>query len=252
MDYANNPDLWRQINSANIVPRLENAGLLGGGRYVDVDDKKIHKIPAIEVDANWIYVNPNPELLCMEYHAIVRGFRFIPTKCLDCYKVVVMPRSFHELVLLYELELEMVRENPRCWCKLGTEERTYVPRDYGGYFYNRGLESGKTRYKTVRQAVSEKISPDVDVILKRYCTEFEMQFGPSDKYEQPKGAKEIEKYFWQNIDVMTGARTQPEFICHHTIQKWMDFAWGRGDKTVMLYNGGKPLVPPPVTYQGKE
>ena len=248
MQYFQNPNLYRELNAWNMIPRMDAGGMLGHGRYVDVETKKLHKFPAIDVDPNWIYTNPNPDLLCMEYHAIVKGFGFIPKKCLDCYKVVVTPRSFHELMLLYELELEMVEENPRCWCKCGTEERPFVPRNYGGYFYTRGIDGGRARYKTVREKVSEKINPKVSVILKRYCTEFELRFGESDKYQQPEGAKEIEDYFWQNVDIMTGARKQPEFVIQHTIQNWMEFAWARGDMTVVLYNNNQPLFPPPVTY----
>lgn len=248
MKYAHNPNLYQEISAWNLVPRLEAAGLLGAGRYVDVDDRKLHKFPAIDIDPNWIYVNPNPDLLCMEYQAIVKGFGFIPQKCLSCWKIVVMPRSFHELMLLYDLEMKMVEDNPRCWCKCGIEVREFVPRNYGGYFYTQGFESGKTRYKTVRREVDEHISPDVQVILKRYCTEFELRFGPSDRYKQPEGSKDIEKYFWENTDIQTGARTQPKFIREHTIGNWMVFAWGRGDKTVILYNNGEPLFPPSLTY----
>lgn len=247
-----NTNMYREVGAWNIVPRMEAGGLLGPGRYIDIDDKKLHKFPAIKTDPTWIYVNPNPKLYCMEYQAIVKGFGFIPSRCLECYKVVVMPRSFHELMQLYELEQVLVKENPKCWCKCGIEAREFVPRHYGGYFYNKGIEVGKSRYKTVRDAVSSAISPDVNVILKRYCTEFELSFGPSDQYVQPEGAQDIEKYFWENVEISTSSHTQPEFVRQNTIRRWMDFAWGRGDMTVKLYNNGEPLVRPSVTYHEGE
>lgn len=250
-EYAFNDSLYQQISFSNLIPKMEAGGLLGPGRWVEVDDKKLHKFPAIDIDPGWIYVNPNPDLFCMEYQAIVKGFGFIPKTCRNCYKVVVMPRSFHELMQLYELEVKMAEENPRCWCKCGIEQRQFVPRNYGGYFYTQGLEVGKSRWQTVKDAVSSAISPDVNVILKRYCTEFELRFGPSDKYQPPPYADSLEDELWANIDKVVGAQKQPKFIRDHAVHNWMDFAWGRGDMTVKLYNNNKPLVPPYVTYHGK-
>jgi len=161
----------------------------------------------------------------------------------------VVPRSFHELMLLLELEEKMVHKNPRCWCKCGTEARDFVPRNYGGYFYTKGKEQGLVRLKTVREEVAEHISPEIRVILKRYCTEFELRFGPSDTYKPPVHARDTEKKFWENVDITIGARRQPQIIIDNVIQSWMIFATGRGDKTVELYNGGKPIFIPSLTYE---
>lgn len=252
--YANNPNLYQELNARNIIPRMEEVGLVSvPGRHISPEDGKIHKNRAIDTGGGWIYVNPNPEMLCMEYQLLVKAFGFIPQRCLECYKVVVMPRSFHELMLLLELEENVSRENSKVWCKCGIEQRDFVPRNYGGYFYCKGLEVGKSRYKTVRKLIDENISPGTNVILKRYCTEFELMFGPSDRYQQPEGAKETEKRYWDNADVAASALKQPPWVRDNVIQNWMMFAWGRGDKTVTFYNDGKPLFSPYVTYhEGKE
>ena len=251
--YSFRTDLYREVSHENLIPKMQSAGLLNN-RYVDIETKRLHKVAAIKSEPYWVYINPNPDLLCTEYRAIVKGFGFIPKTCCNCYKIVVQPRSFHELMQLYDLQEEMAKENPKCWCKCGIEEREFVPRHYGGYFYTQGLEVGKSRYKTVRAKVDKHISKDTPVILKRYCTEFELQFGPSDRYEQPPGADEVEKQIWETIEIVSGGVKQPQFIINNTIQTWMVFAWGRGDKTVMLYNNGAPLFTPSVTYheEGKE
>jgi len=156
-------------------------------------------------------------------------------------------------MLLLDLEEEVIKENPNFWCKCGIEKRDFVPRNYGGYFYCNGLEVGRQRYKTVRKLIDDHISPDIKVILKRFCTEFEMMFGPSDQYKQPEGAKEIEASIWAATELDTVSFIQPQWVRNHVIQTWMMFAYGRGDKTVELYNNGKPFFPPYVTYhQGKE
>jgi hypothetical protein len=178
------------------------------------------------------------------------GFGFIPEMCLDCWKIVVSPRSFHELMQLYDLQKKMSEEDPECFCKCGVEPRKFVPRSYGGSFYARNEKDGQALCRQVRKKVSESLSPKVSVVLKRYCTEFELKYGRSDKYKRPERADEIEKYFWENVSAEKGAIKQPEFIIQNVIQDWMIFAWDRGDMTVMLYNNGEPLFPPSVTYHG--
>ena len=252
MQYVNNPNLYAEIMGGNLVPKMQAGGLFGAGRYIDIDDKKLCKFPAIDPDPTWVYTNPNPGVPCLELKAIEKGFGFIPNKCLDCWKTVVAPRSFHELMQLLDLQEKMMKFDPKCWCKCGIEPRDYVPRNYGGYFYSRNKEDGQKRYKMVRGAVSKEISPDVSVHLKRYCTEFELRLGPSDKYVRPPGADELEEDFWKVVNAEKGALRQPDFIIRNVIQSWMVFAWGRGDMTVMLYNNGEPLFRPSVTYHKGE
>lgn len=241
-------NLWSELNNDSFISRLESGGFLGPGRYIDIDDKKVHKIPAIDPNVPWIYTNPDPKRYCMEYQAMEKCFNFIPKHCYACWKVVAGPRSFHELMCVYELQKEMVKENERCWCKCGVEEREFVPRNYGAYWYLPSLEVGRERFKTVRKLVSEKISPDVSVVLKRGCTEFELKHGRSDKYKYLPEHAAIEKKFWENIHLQSGAVRQPKSVRDHVKLRWMLFAWGRGDKTVMAYNKGLPLYQPSLTY----
>jgi hypothetical protein len=246
--YANNPNLYTDLYRSDLIPGMESGGILGTGRYIDVHDHKIHKFPAIDTNRPWIYVNPNPDMHCYEFQMIVKGFGFIPRRCLECWKVVVMPRSFHELMLLLDLQEKVIKDNPQFWCKCGIEERWFVPRHYGGYFYCLGENVGIVRYHTVRKLVNENISPDTNVILKRYCTEFELGLGPSDKYKRPDWADEKEKDIWDCINIESTSWKQPKLVKDHTIFNWMQFAWSRGDRTVTLYNNGRDLVPPSVTY----
>lgn len=248
--YANNEQLYEQLNFRNLIPGMDKSGILGPGRYIDVKDKKVHKFPAIDTELPWIYVNTNPELFCMEYQMIVKGFGFIPRRCLECWKVVVKPRSFHELMLLLDFEEEISKQNPKFWCKCGVETRWFVDRNYGGYFYCRGKEVGLSRLKTITEMVHDKISPNIDVILKRYCTEFELSFGPSDQYKRPDFADDIEDRFWDSVNLEPSSQRQPDIVRDNIIYEWMKFAWGRGDRTVILYNNGRPLVPPSLTYGG--
>jgi hypothetical protein len=252
MKYLNNPNLFSEISAWNMVPSLKSGGLFGQGRYIDVDTGKISKFPAIDPEPYWVYTNPQPDVPCLELKAISDGFGFIAKACRDCWKIVVVPRSFHELIQLYELQLQMVEENSQCYCKCGVEPRVFIPWHYGGYFYARNKPDADKLFERVKNRVSESLSPDVVVYIKRGCTEFELKYGPSNTYKRPEGSDEIEKYFWENVNAEKGATKQPDFIVKNIIQGWMTFAWGRGDMTVKLYNNGKPLFPPCTTYKAWE
>jgi len=252
MKYLNNPNLFSEISAWNMIPSMQNGGLFGQGRYIDIDSGKVSKFPAMDASPMWLYTNPQPDIPCIELKAISDGFGFIAKMCRDCWKIVVVPKSFHQLMQLYDLQKKMVAEDSKCYCKCGTEPRKFIPWDYGGYFYARNVKDADNLKEYVKKRVSESLSPDVLVYRKLGCTEFEMKYGPSNTYKRPERADEIEKYFWENVNAEKGATKQPEFIIQNVIQGWMLFAWGRGDMTVKLYNNGEPLFRPCTTYKKGE
>jgi hypothetical protein len=202
-------------------------------------------------DKPWIYVNPAIGVGCSVYQAIVDHCKFIPSPCLACWKVVVKPNSLYELMRLYEFQREFSadRMGTGHFCKCGIETRPYVPQSYGGYFYCQSLEHGLHRYQQVRAAV-DKINPNIPVVLKRYCTEFELALGPSDKYQWVEGTEALEAAVFNAIDFDSIGKPclQPAFMVRHIIRKWIEFAWDRGDSTAIMFNDNQPLFPPVVTY----
>lgn len=199
----------------------------------------------------WIYVNPSPELKCRVFTVIVEKFNFIPSPCLGCWKVVVAPRTLHELMELLQFQREFTKGHmyKDRFCKCGIEDRNWVPRNYGGYFYTSSLEEGLERYEQVREGVDD-INFEIPVTLKRYCTEFEIKLGPSDKYEWAEGTERLEKYIFDSLDLTTLVDTplQPDFQVAHNLAEWIKFAWSRGDPTAEAFNDGQPLYTPAVTY----
>ena len=111
--------------------------------------------------------------------------KFIPTECLDCYKVVVRPESLDELYRLKDIQKQM--DFPS---KCGIEKRPEVDALYGGYWYCIGLEHGLEMLDTVNFGLS---GTNMKAFLKRGCTEFEADHGPSDKWTAKDGQEEIEK-----------------------------------------------------------
>lgn len=176
--------------------------------------------------------------------------QFIPEWCHECYKVVVRPRTLKELFTLEELQKKLNLPS-----KCGIEVRTYVPALYGGYFYNRGLEAGKACYKTVREAVNkcEGLGPEVEVYLKRACTEMERRYGDSSKWlEITDEQKRIEKMVYDMIAYSPNGQKQPSHFIAHVHRNWIEFAFRNGDKTYLEYTAGLPLEPPARTYHDEE
>jgi len=229
------------------------------GHWIDTETKKLTKLKHIDWGASWDHVNPDPERVrCGKFRMLFEARNIIPSFCLSCWKVCVTPRTLRELFDLRDIQIEMVEENPKCWCKCGIEMRDWTPgKIYGGYFYTNSYEVGIERWKTVRKNVSEKISPDVSVILKRYCTEFEINTGDSSKYLRPEGADAIEDMFWHILEMDTLGITQPEWALLETYQQWIQHGWRWGSeedrKQIEVdHNEGQPLYIIPRTYNPEE
>jgi hypothetical protein len=216
-----------------------------GGYYLSYEG--VYKRLAITVgtDTPWHHVNHLRTKKCGLDHSLKFGvFGYVPPRCLECWKVVVSPRTIKELFLLLDVQKGLERPS-----KCGIEIRHYTPRLYGGYFYNNSLEEGRHRYEEVRKAVDEHISPDVDVILKRACTEYEMALGPSPGWTMTRKQHDLDDRLETLIDTYApNNRGQtPECLAQvHT--HWIEWAWEHRDPTVDEYLGGMPLYPPCVTY----
>ncbi len=244
--------MLKSLVSLDAIERVGNR-LASEGWYIDCKTNMYSCAGRVfhSPDKPWIYVNPQPGAGCPVYQAIVDGCKFIPTPCLNCWKVVVAPNSLFELMQLYKLQIEFTadRMGTGRFCKCGTEIRPYTHRNYGGYFYCKSQEHGLHRYEQVRK-MADEINPNINVTLKRYCTEFELALGPSDKYEWVDGTADLEAAIFNAVDISSigDPLLQPDFLKGHIIRKWIEFAWDRGDPTALMFNDNDPLFPPSVTY----
>lgn len=251
--------------------------LLNEGFLIRPSDNKI--APSIRTKAAnvpWVYVRPDTSKNCSYWHHVVfETFDLFPVGCLNCWKVVVRPRNIKELFMLHEYQDNIYKGH----CKCGIEVREYVHGNYGGYFYNNSLREGLACYKKVRADISHYISPDIPVILKRACTEYELKYGDSSKWEEVlTSGKMINKdngdiitipnldetllkleFISMNIDlgeeeVNDAAEGcvmhQPGFVKVSVMISWIKHAYAIGDPVALEFNeGGKPLYTPSVQYQ---
>lgn len=189
----------------------------------------------------WVLFNPNYEMHeeCMYWFNLIEKLRiprneFIPIHCQNCYKVVARPESLEDV-----MELFGAMEKNTLYSKIGCEMRDSVPANWGAYFYNQSLEEGQICKTKVRTMVNKVLSPDHEVFLKRSCTENELPptgMGDSLYWKPFEGQEEIEKYLKDNVGVYLDSDTeQYEFHLKKTVQMWVAFARGRGDKTYKKY-----------------
>ena len=212
------------------------------------DDGVITRASRMSHNTPWIHIKQAPNRHCGLYQTYFQRFGFIHSTCQECWKVVVRPRTLIELHKL--LELQKVLDLPS---KCGIEKRDTVHGLYGGYFYNDSLKQGREIYKVVRSNVDLNISPEVPVILKRACTEFELEMGPSDEWEVSQDQKDLEYLLSDLIDYRPRHMPQPDHLKDSVFRSWIHWAYACGDKTYFEYTGS-PLFKPFVTYheEGKK
>lgn len=206
-----------------------------------------------EFNVPWVYTQYLYEARCGEYHRIYhQALNRIHSFCRSCWKVVIRPQNLEQLFDLYEFQRELAVP-----CKCGYEARETVSGLWGGYFYNRSKEEALLRYKQVRQW-ADTVDKDIPVIVKRYCTEFEigpLSLGPSDKLpEQTEAEANEEKQI--DVHIFRGGpqygTVQPDYLVAHVMRKWIHWAYQHGDKSYLKLTGGNPLFASPVTYHNKE
>ena len=237
---------------SDIISRVKQL-LINQGYFLRDSDGKISVTRHIAWDTPWHHVYSHPDLNCGLWHKIMfdeiamklPNGPFVPSMCQNCYKVVVRPKTLKQLFALLELQKRLNRP-----AKCGIETRMSVFGLYGGYFYNLGIDEGKSRYTEVRQAVNENkyLGPDVDVILKRGCTEYEHAVGPSDEWKITEEQKAIEQLVLRWFEADNTQYKQSDAAIAYVHRKWIEHAWSWGDETVLEFTGGKPLYTPYITY----
>jgi hypothetical protein len=212
------------------------------------DGKFVPRNVAAAYEVPWVYVKTVPDSRCDVYQVVFhQTLKHIHSFCRECYKVVVRPRTLAELFDLYELQKEM--DVPS---KCGLEHRDTTHGLYGGYFYCRGLEQGQRRYEQVKEAVNKQISKGVPVLLKRYCTEYEIgpdAMGPSNEtpdatFEEMEMERQIESLF-PRVGFLT---PQSEHQIAYVMRRWIHHAYKWGDQTYSLFTDGSPLFDKYVIY----
>lgn len=235
------------------------------GWFLRNSDGKIDTKRRMHPDPPWIYVKHTTGMNCTFWHRIlfdvIHEKQKVPIPCQSCWKVVFEPKNLVELLATYGLMRKLDMPS-----KLGTEgNRENTDKLYGAYWYNKSKEEGQDRYDQVTKEMAkglyyeyalfgvpirERIEEDFlgRIILKRACTEFEQNVGPSDKWGWDDDQAETEMLatdaFVQDVIIFK----QSEHMIAHIIASWIHHANQWHDLTYKKFTNNNALFAKLVTY----
>jgi hypothetical protein len=191
----------------------------------------------------WCHTRHLPSKNCGLDHQITwNAFGIIHPRCMSCWKTVVTPKNFDELMKWKRVQDSVI---PFA-CKCGIELRDYTPKHYGAYHYANSLDEGREQYEKCKALAKEFLSEETadKVILKRGCTEYEMVKGPASHWHNTEVEQGVLQNIEQYVDISyPGYSNQPEFVKYHIMMSWLLWAHMNGDFSYLPYNDDTPLFP---------
>jgi hypothetical protein len=179
-------------------------------------------------------------------------FRCVAKKCLNhCYKIVVAHRGFDEERKQYRqlnvrevMEIHDLQVRLGFTAKVGMDSRDYTPTIWGAYWYFNDKRSAWANYKDIKEAV-QKINPEIQVNVKRSCTEFELYLGPSHEWDgRDFGWEETEKALDEWVSTIPNFSTTKQFyLIQQSVKiRFLHWAYMHGDMTYKEFIDGDDLV----------
>ncbi len=201
------------------------------GWYWDYETEKYKPIVGFDLDSPWISIRRVPHHMCAIYHRILFDYlEVLPSFCMDCWKVVARPKTIENL-----MECLFTMRDMDLPSKLGAAPRKNTFGLYQCYFYNKSLEQAKETEKIVKDRFHKDIDPDMLIYVKRFCTEFEMKFGPSNEVAPTEDMLLWEKIVDDIIEYPQYLNLQPVPLQRHIIRGWIETASEAGDPTVSRF-----------------
>lgn len=239
------PDSLLQVvvHGRPVAERLADA--VASGALVGTSAETL-RLP--EKQGAWMRESRDASRHCQFYLGVVFRHLYdkaqVPAGCATCFKVKAVPRSVRELMALREVAKRL----PYTY-KVGIDESPYASGVYAGYFYIHGLDAARAAHAQIRDAVNEhpQMGADVDVFIKRGCTDYEVHCGPSDRFTIDPALASVERALLARIEIPP--RVPPSKIeMMRTFARWIDVAFRIGDDSYLDFTGGRRLYPAVVRY----
>ena len=122
--------------------------------------------------------------------------------------------------------------------------RDYTKNHYAAFWYCRGLEYAQAEYEEIVEWAKGAFLELPDIIIKRGCTEFEIQGTAGDSFYWGIGPQQdyIETWLDDRLDFDPFINIgQTEDIRQKIRLRWMRWAYCHGDETYIPDNGHEPL-----------
>jgi len=215
-----------------VINRALNMGLLVRGKGgIEVNIGMVKNSP-------WFMIGDRGDFDCNFWHQFIclpglgmeKPGSFIPTQCLNCWKVVVKPKTLKQLFTLKKAMLKM-----NYYSKCGIEKRITVGANYGAYTYCPSPEVGLKRKVEIRNMVDRELGKGIPVFLKRGCTEYEAFYGDSLNWGKVENQDLIERYILDTIKIVRVSEVQDKDIVARVHDNWVRHAYSVVDPTYTEY-----------------
>lgn len=187
-------------------------------------------------------VNPF-QIECMRHMTVFTRFNAIPRLCFDCYKVTIELQTVMELfklMIIFE-NLKLPDDNAR---KCMVECREQIPGSYKGFIYCSNTEQGELIKNWIHKVVSEEISDNIQVTLKRGCSEYALSYPEYAKMGHDKPAMQYNEDWQQyedlvdkdfNFEPQPATFNQPSYNFHDAkvMLGWLKYAATIGDQSYL-------------------
>ena len=171
----------------------------------------------------------------------------VPSGCRACFKVKISTRSLRALMAAKE-----IAETTPFTTKSGAAVDNPANSDrYSTYLYCDGLDEARTAYQGLRQVIDgdARLGPDVEITIKRGCTNYERKLGPSDRYAFDPGLEAVEAHLAQRFrDDRPERKASKAAVASLRMLRLIRTAYRIGDETYRDFTDGKPLVEPLISY----
>lgn len=242
------------IEGVSVLERLMQR-IIAGQLILTPEDKLTVPEFEGEVRSPWLYFNPKGDSRRGHYPSCqfltdilykhVYGKSQAPLGCRTCYKVKVDINSVAELVAVRDIS-HLIPCDSKCGTEVG---RRYTQSRYAAFFYVDGLEHAGEVYTDLDERINanKKIAETVKISIKRGCTPYEMQLGPSDEWQFDESMQAVE-------DILYGlfkpaSKGEPNKLA--TWADWIETAYKIGDDSYLELTHGKRLFPATVDYSIK-
>lgn len=226
-------NLYTDLQARAVISKVAKYMFPNGLWYVDPKTHKVTHDPRLMWDMEWVPTaieKRDPTKHCGLLKTVLfECLGFHPQYCKNvCHKIVVHPKTFHDLWKLYSIQEKLGYE-----AKCGTEKRPYIDHLYGGYFYCYSMKEGEEKAREVQGEINKHFREPVGVRLKRGCTEMEDRFGLSSTWKQDSQAIiDAEKHYASYFDFPSELGEYPAWLKPDIMLTWFEWARENNDKTV--------------------
>lgn len=217
---------------------------------IDKTKSKIIYCTTKDTEMPWMLVRKDPARDCTRWLEIYfQYYRIIPSKCFGCMKIVFRPESLEECFMVGELQKES-----GYYSKFGMEYRNFCPHLYGAFWYvplGATMVRAQQMHRAIKESLEAKLGREVELMLKRACTEMELGFGDSFEWgdEAPKEQMRLEHLLDATFEPEDDKHAQQTSLEQSMVHRRMiEYAWEKGDKTYKIFTGNQPLYPPSRDY----